>query len=293
MVFSNTRKILIFVAASLPLTGCGGGSGGPGGSVSFTQFPLQAGKTTTIKGSGREATYTAGQQGISISPFGAASSVQADVETDSGGDVASLTVKTNSMTKTWNGTNSEITQSGNGKLAIAQSKDDTGGIGYADPEANGFSYQTYGAWQTASKANSGSVGAFSLGNETAAANIPSSSTATFKGTAGGLYANAENDDIMTADATLDVDFGTKTAQFSTSNTVLQNSGAAANLNMSGNMDIGAGGLSGTVATADNLMTGTADGRFYGPGAEEAGGTFALGGATGAMVGGYGVVKQQP
>ena len=57
-------KVLICVAAPLALAGCGGGSGGPGGpggAVSFTRFPMLAGKTTTIKGNGREAAYTVGQ----------------------------------------------------------------------------------------------------------------------------------------------------------------------------------------------------------------------------------------
>lgn len=288
----KTSKVLICVAAPLALAGCGGGSGGPGGpgsAVSFTKFPMQAGKTTTIKGNGREAAYTVGQQGIALAPFGASSAVQADVETDADGDIASVSLKTGTTSKTWNGSNAELAYAGNGKLVIGEAKDDSGSIGFADPEANGFSYQTYGAWLTEG-ATGGSAGAFSMGSETAAANIPSSSTAKFKGTAGGIYANAAGHDVMTADAALDVDFGAKTAQFSTSNTTLRTGGAAANLNMAGNLAIGAGGLSGNVTTADNSMAGTADGRFYGPGAEEVGGTFELRGANGAMAGAYGAVK---
>jgi len=288
----KANKLLICIAAPLALAGCGGSSGGPagpGGAVSFTKFPMQAGKTTTIKGNGREAAYTVGQQGIALSQFGASSPVQADVEMDADGDIASVSLKTGSTSKTWNASNADLAYAANGKLVVGEAKDGSGSIGFADPEANGFSYQTYGAWLTEG-ATGGNVGAFSVGSETAAANIPSSSTATFKGTAGGIYADAAGNDLMMADTVLDVDFGAKTAQFSTSNTALQNGGAAPNLNMSGNLSIGAGGLSGNVTTADNSMAGTADGRFYGPGAEEVGGTFELRGANGAMAGAYGAVK---
>ncbi|THF55973.1 transferrin-binding protein-like solute binding protein [Ollibium composti] len=291
----KTSKLLVCVAAPLALAGCGGGSGGPGGpggpggALGFTKFPIQAGKTTTIKGNGREAAYTVDQQGFALAPFGASSAVQADVETDADGDIASVSLKTGTTSKTWNGSNADLAYAGNGKLVIGEAKDGSAAIGFADPDANGFSYQTYGAWMTEG-ASGGKVGAFSMGAETAAADIPSSSTAKFKGTAGGIYANAAGPDVMTADTALDVDFGAKTAQFSTTNTTLQNGGPDANLDMSGNLAIAAGGLSGNVTTADNSMTGTADGRFYGPGAEEVGGTFELRGANGAMAGAYGAVK---
>jgi hypothetical protein len=285
-------KLLIGVAA-LALAGCGGGSGGPGGpggpKGTFTNFPLKEGKTT-ITGHGREATYTADQQGLDLSQFGPSSTVQADVQVDAEGETASVRLKTDSTEKTWDGSNADLDYVGNGKIVRAEAQDGSL-IGFADPEVNGFTYQTYGAWLTGNE-DSGRVGAFSVGNETAAADIPSSSTATFKGTAAGIYADAAGeDDIMSADAALDVNFATKTAQFSTSNTVLAKGGAAGDLDMSGDLAIGASGLTGNIKTADNSMSGTADGRFYGPGAAEVGGTFELRGQNGAMAGGYGAVKQ--
>ncbi|WP_234896807.1 transferrin-binding protein-like solute binding protein [Sinorhizobium meliloti] len=121
--------------------------------------------------------------------------------------------------------------------------------------------------------------------------VPTSSTATFKGTAGGIYVDTVGYDVMSADAALDVDFGDNTARFRTNNTRLEAGGTAANLDMSGKLDIAAGGLSGNIATADQSMSGTVDGRFYGSGAQEVGGTFDLKGNNATMVGGYGTVKQ--
>ncbi|WP_322885105.1 transferrin-binding protein-like solute binding protein [Sinorhizobium medicae] len=59
----------------------------------------------------------------------------------------------------------------------------------------------------------------------------------------------------------------------------------------GDLAIEAGGLSGNIATADQGMTGTANGHFYGSKAQEVGGTFDLKGGGATMVGVYGAVKQ--
>ncbi|WP_234705300.1 hypothetical protein [Sinorhizobium meliloti] len=62
------------------------------------------------------------------------------------GDISSTTLKTATTTKTWDHTNSELAYSQNGKLVIASAEDDSGSIGFADPEKNVFAYQTYGGW---------------------------------------------------------------------------------------------------------------------------------------------------
>lgn len=290
----KSRRLFVFVAVPLALTGCGGasgGPGGPGGTTSFTKFPLQSGKSTTIKGTGREAGYTTDAQGIKVSAFGEASEVQADLTKNAeSGDISSVALKTGTTTKTWDHKISELAYSKNGKLVIADANDDSGSIGFAIPDKNGFTYQTYGSWLTKGT-DGGKAGAFSIGSETAKADIPTSSTATFTGTAGGIHIGDRGQDVMSADAALNVDFGAKTAAFSTSNTVLENGGAANNLNMAGDLAIEAGGLSGNIATADKGMTGTANGHFYGSKAQEVGGTFDLKGGGATMVGGYGAVKQ--
>lgn len=171
MTSSVTVRFSVLLAASLALAGCGGGSGGPGGpggsgvpggTTNFTKFPLETGKTTTLKGNGREATVT---KSGAVSAFGASAPLEAELARDAtSGDISSTTLKTATTTKTWDHTNSELAYSQNGKLVIASAEDDSGSIGFADPEKNGFAYQTYGGWVDE---KGGRLGAFSLGSETA------------------------------------------------------------------------------------------------------------------------------
>ena len=286
------RKItwLCCFAAPLALAGCGGGSGGGGGpggvTNEFVKFSTIAANTPTkIVGKGREASFGSG----GISAF-APGDVSADVTVDGSNEVTSVALKTaTNGTMTWNGGNAEMSTGFGGRILRGESNDGNRVIGVADPEANGFEYQTYGAWLDD---NAGKVGVFSVGAETPAANVPSSGTATFKGTAGGIYHDgvSEEAQMMTANATLDVDFANAKAKFKTTDTVLE-TGANDGLNMStGDLAIANGGFSGAVST-DNGMAGDVDGRFYGPGAEEVGGTFALTGGGATMAGGYGAVKQ--
>lgn len=293
------RKItwLCCFAAPLALAGCGGGSGGGGGpggvTNEFVKFPIAANTPTKIVGKGREATFNSG--GISAFVSG---DVSADVIVDGVNEITSVALKSaTNGTKTWNGDNAEMS-TGFGdsadRILIGKSNDDNRAIGVGNPDSaeNKFEYQTYGAWKDES---AGKVGVFSVGAVTASGDVPTSGTATFKGTAGGLYHDGSDEDaqIMTAKAKLDVDFANAKANFKTTDTVLE-TGANDGLNMStGDLDIANGGFSGAVSTV-NGMNGNVDGRFYGTGthaAEEVGGTFALTGGGATMAGGYGAVKQ--
>lgn len=287
------RKItwLCCFAAPLALAGCGGGSGGGGGpggvTNEFVKFPIAANTPTKIVGKGREATFNSG--GISAFVSG---DVSADVTVGDDGEVKSVALKSaTNGTKTWNGDNAEMSTGFGGKILRGESDDGNRVIGVGDPEANGFEYQTYGAWMDE---NTNKVGVFSVGAVTPAANVPNSGTATFKGTAGGIYHDGANDpQAMMANATLDVDFANAKANFKTTDTQLE-TGANDDLNMStGDLAIANGGFSGAVSTV-NGMNGNVDGRFYGTGtdaAKEVGGTFVLTGGGATMAGGYGAVKQ--
>jgi len=287
------RKItwLCCFAAPLALAGCGGGSGGGGGpggvTNEFVKFPIAANAPTKITGKGQEASFDQG----GISAF-AAGDVSADVTVDENNEVTSVALKTaTNGTMTWNGNNAEMSSNFGGRILKGESNDGNRIVGVGDPEANGFEYQTYGAWLDE---NAGKVGVFSVGAVTPAANVPDSGTATFKGTAGGIYHDGTDDpQAMTANATLDVDFENAKANFKTTDTVLE-TGANDDLNMTtGDLDIADGGFSGAVSTT-NGMAGNVDGRFYGTGtdaAKEVGGTFVLTGGGATMAGGYGAVKQ--
>ena len=92
-----------------------------------------------------------------------------------------------------------------------------------------------------------------------------------------------------------VDFQNRAIGFTTIDTTLVNSttGAASSkqeLDLSGSLSWAAGvnNFSGQVQTRDANLNGSASGRFYGPTAQEIGGTYQLGGAgVSRMVGGFG------
>lgn len=298
---SKLSKVLAVAATPLLLAACGGGSGGPGGpgggtggsgDNSFVGFPIPPSSKLALKGIGQEASVDA--KAGTISEF-ASDNISADVSTDKDGKITALALKTTSGTKTWNTENSElVTREG----VIAAIGDDAHSVIVADPEDNEFKYQTFGAWETAGDTEgTGRVGVFSVGSETAAADIPTSGTAKFKGASGGIYGNEEGDSfIVTSDASLDVNFAAKSVGFKTENTrELENGTALSGLDLDGQMSYAGGAMSGSVENVAKTMSGKAQGQFYGAGAAEVGGTFALKGgspgATEAFVGGFGAVKQ--
>lgn len=286
--------LLSCFVAPLALVGCGGGSGGPAGpggvAKDFVKFPLAANTPTKLAGKGREASFN--QNGVSAFAPG---DVSAEVVTDADNDVTSLSLKTASNgTMTWNKSNASVSEGFGDRLLQGESNDGDRIVAVGNPASadNQFEYQTYGGWMDE---GTGKVGVFSVGVHTAAADIPTTASATFKGTAGGIYHDGVNDpQTMTADAELDVDFANSKASFKTSSTVLE-TGANDDLNLSAaDLAISGGAFSGQVKTADDSMSGDVDGRFYGTGAnaaKEVGGTFALTGGTSTMIGGYGAVKQ--
>ncbi|WP_163268072.1 transferrin-binding protein-like solute binding protein [Chelativorans alearense] len=297
-------KKLFFLILPFALAGCGGGSGGPGGpdGPTFTSFAeMKAGETTTIKGKGREATATGEDDSdFALTSFSSAK-VSTEVTTNSDGDITSIALTTPTSKKVLNEENiSEYSSiSDDGKFLSLESKDDKIDIAFAEPGADGFEYQTYGTWFerdfVVSEAN---IGAASIGSDTPVANIPSSGKATFKGTAGGEYIDYDESNIpewhyMTSEATLNADFARRSVDFKTDDTKSLGGVAKDHLDLTGTMTYSAGSneMSGNVRTA-NGMTGKIDGRFYGPGAQEVGGTFAVkGDGIERYYGGYGAKKQ--
>lgn len=283
------NRLLACVAVPLVLSACGGGSGGPGGPggpgtpTAFTKFPFTG--TQRITGIGRDVAVTEGDGGVAIGEP-ATGTVTADVTIGDDDKLTKVTLKTPTINKTWSG--SEIDTSGNEGIIFAESSNGQDVLAFADPkdEDMDFAYQTFGAWATGVETNAPKAGAFSVGAQTADANIPTTGTATFTGKAGGIYvAGFGEPEIVTADARLEADFANRNVEFQTTNSSI------ASLDMTGTMTYaGTSGLSGTVQTlsgANGPLSGTIDGRFYGPGADEVGGTFSLSNSGESFIGGYG------
>lgn len=265
------------------LSACGGGSGGPGAPggtfLGFTK--IEPNSTVKIEG-----TDVAGKP------------VTAEVKYDADGDLKATTVTTENGPMTWDTDNSKenVDPGVPANLMIADRNDGSSSVGFARPEENGFEYQTYGAWVTYDKDQSVvDAGGFSVGLPTEAAAIDTTGTAKFEGTAAGLYVTNGGDktDLMTAKAHLDVDFASQSVAFTTTDSQLPEAGTAApNLDMAGTLTYapGTNGFKGAVSTA--TMSGTASGGFYGPAAQEAGGSYTLdNGAVEHLRGGFGAVRK--
>lgn len=190
-----------------------------------------------------------------------------------------------------------------GQYIRATSEDEDSLALFADPTAMGFNYQTFGVWATGLNGNSGKAAAGSFGAMTAVADMPNTGTATYDGEAVGLYvdrnADAADDVYLTrADMQAIADFADEEIAFSTSNTSAREfeTGADAgffdNLNMAGTLDIDGATFEGNVTAGDGLA-GDASGRFYGPDAEEIGGTFSLTNDEDTYMGSFGGVRAAP
>jgi len=175
-----------------------------------------------------------------------------------------------------------------------------------NPYLQGFQYQTYGAWGPAVASGSGGGSgtstlttsyAISIGSATAGSAIPVVGSATFTGAAGGYYyVSASQTNVTSASMSATVNFSSRSINFSTSNTSTVNSvtggyANAASLNLAGTMSYaaGSGRFSGPVTTTGGgALQGNLLGAFYGPNANEIGGTFSLNSPTGAtFIGGFG------
>jgi hypothetical protein len=165
---------------------------------------------------------------------------------------------------------------------------------YADPYALGFDYQSFGVWGTGLVSGStGRYGAISAGAQTSAASVPTSGSANFNGAAGGIYVDTAGTAYRYgAYATFAVNFGTRTVGMTTNSDRIVNINTNAVFNITtpitATMTYTAGSnrFSGNFQ-AGTFMTGSGSGQFYGPVANELGGTFFISGSSGKIIGGFG------
>lgn len=299
------------------LAACGGGGGGGGGTppgpsfivpeVAFSTFADVKGNTTPVmKGISTTAsgTYHTDTSGIIID------SVNTPVDDSSSANTIKLTYDGNRALSTM----AFATPSASASFAKAGAIAflcASGVCGAQNATGHGFvidgttmpitptgqwNYQSFGIWDQLGSAGAFQVGAVSAGVVTAGSAVPTSGpNATFAGIANGLWVDAsKNAFFTTAPMSATADWTARSISFSTSGTqtVNMNTGTqAANsgLDMTGTLTYAAGTsrFSGPVQTATVVMSGNASGQFYGPAAEEMGGTFKLNGAGGNMIGGFG------
>lgn len=278
------RKIIIFLPFLSFLGACGGGGGGGSGAptVQFTTMSAISNPSTVqFQGISVESSFTTNANTEAVTSVGTAQNGTATVikTYDSSGNQTSISINGSQGSTTTDAANGS--SSGTSATSAYQS--------FANSNADNFTlmsgrtlyeYQTLGVWESGRNTTQVKTGAVSAGAPTAGASIPTSGTATFSGDAIGIMTDAGGSNYMTAaTANVTADFNARSLSMNTTNSTkvnLNTAGVATDnsLNLSGTMSYAAGtnSFTGNVSTQGG-MAGTATGRFYGPTAQEAGGTF--------------------
>lgn len=292
-------RICLMTLAIAGLTACGGGGGG-GVGVTVTPFTswsaVVAGSTVVASGDSQQGTYSwnAGTDKVTATTVGAQQSGATFTESFSASTGLAQTVRFQTASGTdimfTRGVDTFFYLTINSDFWAIESADGTRYALMADPVLNGFEYQSFGIWTTGAGTGSGTHGAASAGSPTPAGSIPTSGIVTYNGVAGGRHVAGNGSYYFTlANMYTSVNFATRQLSFNTSYSEqtpdLVSSAFNGSLDMTGTLSYVAGSnqFSGAVTSA-NGMTGTARGRFYGPAAQEIGGTFSV---TGAGVQSYG------
>jgi hypothetical protein len=221
------------------------------------------------------------------------------IRTDSNNGVTRIAIATSQSSVSWDVNQGDVI----GKLgavglpgvnaAISSDLEELALI--ASPSAQGYNYQTFGVWITLRASGSGRIGTLSVGSITPGTSVPNVGTATYFGDLGGLYIAPDGTDFLAfADVQVDADFLLNALDFQSFNTEitrdLQTFTPASTLNLNGTLGYGGSSeFSGTVIAAGGLV-GEADGSFYGPNAEELGGSFHLRNGLETYVGSFGAVR---
>lgn len=308
-------KILSAVALAISLDGCGGGGGGVGGgaipsavkTTPFTSYPAITYPSTIVApGYTQQTSYTefGGIVTSPSTPSTFASGASFTESLNSSRQLTSLTMISAS------GTTISLSTAKGDTLAVATvlptvltsySKNLQNQIWGVSMSLAGWNYQSFGVWETGVGAGSGTMGAMTFGAETSPALIPTTGTYTFSGVADGIYTNSAGKlFVVSSSMTANADFATRSISFATtgSQTSLPG-GTTATLNMGLNTNgtlsyaSGSNQFNGFITTigggvGNAAMTGNATGKFYGPTADEIGGTFAVsGGSVTRFIGGFG------
>lgn len=290
MTGSNfTKKSPVPFLAILLMTGCGGGGGTSATLSPFSSWnAIQRGTSVSIEGVSQTGTYAANLAAdrITSRTLGASSAGASYTTTyDTNGSVTAVSIApTGQSAISW----SRAAGDTFGVLIINNNIDaviSANGSNYAiaaNPFRYGWNYQSFGAWTTGAGTGSGTFGALSIGSFTPGTSIPASGTGTYTGFTGGRYINSSGQYYFTSSSmSAATNFATRSVTFTTSSTqttpdLLTNLANNNNLNLSGTLTYSAASnqVTGVVTTAGGL-TGTVNSRFFGPVAEEFGGTFAV------------------
>lgn len=285
-------RLLAVLALTGFLAACAGGGGGGGSSSSsggttitpFTSWSALTANSTVqaLGGSTISSVATGNTQSITGGSFLGTYG--------SDGDLSSFTLGASDGSSANFNKNSGSTFTYSGDTIIAVNNTNSNVAVLVDPNVAGWNYQSYGVWVNTSPA---SVAAVSVGSPTVGSSIPTTSSATFTGGAGGVYYDGSASYVTAANMTASVNFATRQIGFATTSTAKTNlstgvTSSATSQNLSGTLSYSAGSnnISGNL-TSTGGMSGTAVGQFYGPSANEIGGTYKVNSGSSYMIGGFG------
>jgi hypothetical protein len=296
-MYKPVRAVAFPMIVLAALTACGGGGGGGGSTirdVPFTSFqdvqPNQRVVMTAIS----ETVIG------NVDQFGNVSNIGASV-LDEGNSAVGLTYDS-SRTLSRIDINTPATSLSAGNVGcsngVCTAENATAVIIAIDAThpAFGWNYQSYGVWTNETGPTSFQAGAISAGAVTPGSAVPLDGTATFNGLTSAFYVAGGVPFFTTAVMTADVNFGDKSIAFRSTGTQAGNLvtgfiGPRPELDLTGTLNYPAGTnrFTGTLSTShpDFMMSGDATGRFYGPAAQEMGGTYNLSGTGGRMLGAFG------
>ena len=201
---------------------------------------------------------------------------------DSSGNISGLSVINDNVNLTWNdGFKENIRDS---SLTVTDGNEAQGMI--YDPEnSSEWNYQTMATWLLTDEAKgTGRIGAMSVGNQTAVASIPTTSTATFTGVAEGMYITDSLDFYgVSSVVELEANFGDRSVEFTTTDSKIHDidtrtTSEKNDLNLTGTFTYSedVNQLTTTsLSTTSGWTGGEATAKFYGPNAEEIGGVFSI------------------
>lgn len=300
-------KLSLALWAAVPiLSACGGGGGGGGVNVAPFVSYSQVGTNTQVSienGISNEVDYTYNVSALEVTSFTNPQTGQSGGKVvasyDTSSDLATATLTTAGGTSvSWNSatdTFGTLILNSNIEAAISANGQDYTLI--ANPFNFGWDYQTFGTWITGAGTGSGKVGNYSIGSPTTGASIPTTGTAAYTGATGGRYSSAAGlDYFFSSDLSAVANYATRSVALTSTSSVVSRdllSQSSMNaLNFTGSMTYAAAtnSLTGTINTTGGL-SGTAKGQFYGPSANELGGSFtAAGGGLEMFSGAFGAKK---
>ncbi|HTS54083.1 MAG TPA: transferrin-binding protein-like solute binding protein [Burkholderiales bacterium] len=296
-----SQNALVFLIAAALLAACNGSGGNSAVMpVPFTSFSaVQNGQPVQANGISQTANV-ASTTSTTLNLVDTANSSAQFTYTGIGTLVPAMTALAFNAPGTnvsWSGATVDCTTLA--PLCTASNSSSTGVVVNALNSSLAWNYQSFGYWLVTTSISSTVVGAMSFGSRTPVAGVPIAGSGAYTGRSGGAYVDP-NGNLFTFSGTMNstVDFVGRTILFSSSATqVTAVSGgtlppsSALTINTSLSYAKGTNQFSGPVTAPGQGagLSGTLNGSFYGPTAQEIGGTFSLNTTTSreAMVGGFG------